>query len=232
MNAAHKPFDDPRVRKAVQTALDKNALVDIALFGHGTPTHTMIPPSHPFYNDAIKIGGADVEAAKKLLGEAGLGDGFKTTIYVPIGRPTRERLGLAVREMLRPVNIDVDVQRVPWDKFVKEIEGKAAFFTDGFYSRPTIDTSIYPWYHSNGSWNNQLWNYTNPEVDRVLDAARTAKTDEERKKLYQEFQTLVIETPAGVIPYVLNHINAYRKSVKDFQSSPMMWLDLRETTVE
>ncbi len=50
------------------------------------------------------------------------------------------------------------MQRVPWDQFVKEIEGKAAFYTDGFYSRPTIDTSIYPFYDSAGSWNTTLWN--------------------------------------------------------------------------
>jgi peptide/nickel transport system substrate-binding protein len=115
---------------------------------------------------------------------------------------------------------------------VKDIEGKAAIYCDGFYSRPTLDTSIYPWYHSTGSWNTALWNYKNPEMDKVLDAARSAKTDEERIKLYQQFQQIAVDAPAGVIPYVLNHANAYRQNVKGFHSSPMMWLDLRQTTVQ
>lgn len=231
MNAAQKPFDDVRVRQAVGKAIDKRALVEVALYGNGTPTHTMIPPSHPYFNRDLKIGDPDVAAAKKILADAGHPNGFDVTIFVPSGRPARERVGVAAREMLKPVGINVDVQRVPWDKFVNEIEGKAAFFVDGFYSRPTIDTSIYPWYHSSGSWNTTLWNYKNPEVDKVLDEARAATTDEARARLYKEFQILVVDKPAGIIPYVLNHINAYRKSVKNFQSSPMMWLDLRQTTI-
>ena len=150
---------------------------------------------------------------------------------MPSGRPTRERLGVGAAEMLKAIGVKVDIQRVPWDKFIKEIEGKAAFYTDGFYSRPTLDTSIYPWYHSTGSWNTTLWNYKNPEMDKVLDAARAAKTGEERTKDYKEFQRIAVEQPAGIIPYVLNHTNAYRSNVKGFKSSPMMWLDLRETTV-
>jgi peptide/nickel transport system substrate-binding protein len=231
MNATQKPFDDPRVRHAVSLAIDKKALVDLSLFGNGTPTHTMIPPSSPYFNDKIAIK-TDIPQAKKLLAEAGFPNGFETTLYVPSGRPTRERVGVGAAEMLKAIGVKVDLQRVPWDKFVKDIEGKAAFYTDGFYSRPTLDTSIYPWYHSTGSWNTTLWNYKNPEVDKVLDAARSAKTDEDRAKYYKEFQQLAVDQPAGVIPYVLNHVNAYRANVKGFKSSPMMWLDLRQTTIQ
>jgi peptide/nickel transport system substrate-binding protein len=232
MNAAQKPFDDKRVRKAILMTLDKPALVEVALYGQGTPTHTMIPPSHPYFNKDLPISTPDIEGAKKLLAEAGYPNGFEATLYVPVGRPTRERLGIAAKELLAPIGIKVDLQRVPWDKFVKEIEGKAAFYADGFFSRPTIDTSIYPFFHSTGSWNTQLWNYKNPEIDKVLDDARAAKTEEERTALYKKFQALAEDDPAGAIPYVLNHVNAYRKNVKGFSSSPMMWLDLRETTVQ
>jgi peptide/nickel transport system substrate-binding protein len=232
MNAAQKPFDDVRVRKAVELALDKKALVEVALYGQGTATHTMISPASPYYDKDLPIKGPDVGGARKLLAAAGFANGLDVTLYVPSGRPTRERLGIATKEFLKPAGINVDIQRVPWDKFIQEIEGKAAFSTDGFYSRPTLDTSIYPFYHSTGSWNTQLWNYKNPEVDQVLDAARGAKTDAERTALYKKFQALVVDQPAGVIPYVQNHVNAFRKSVKGFHSSPMMWLDLRETTIQ
>lgn len=232
MNSAQKPFDDARVRHAIALAIDKKAMVELSLFGYGTPTHTMIPPLHPYYNSSIPIGSPDVTQAKKLLAEAGFPNGFDITLYVPAGRPTRERIGVGAQEMLKAIGIKVDLQRVPWDKFVKDIEGKAGFYADGFFSRPTIDTSVYPWYHSAGSWNTTLWNYKNAKMDQILDAARSAKTEEERTKLYKAFQEEASLDPPGVIPYVLNHVNAYRSTVKDFKSSPMMWLDLRRTTVQ
>ncbi len=232
MNAAKKPFDDARVRRAVLLSLDKKALVQFALYGQGTPTHTMIPPTSVFYNKDLPDNGPDVETAKKLLAEAGYPDGFETTLYVPVGRPTRERLGVAAKQYLAAIGIKADLQRVPWDKFLKEIEGKAAFYTDGFFSRPTIDTSTYPWFHSKGSWNNQLWNYSNPEVDKVLDAARAEPSLEKRIELYKKFQALVEKDPAGAIPYVQNHVDGYRANVKGFKASPMMWLDLRKTTID
>lgn len=91
MNAAQKPFDDPKVRKAISLAIDKKAMVELSLFGHGTVTHTMIPPSHPFYNNSIQIK-TDIPQAKKLLVEAGYPNGFDTVLYVPSGRRRVKRL--------------------------------------------------------------------------------------------------------------------------------------------
>ncbi len=232
MNAAQKPFDDPRVRRAFAMSFDKQALVDVALYGQGAPTNTMIPPSSPYFNKDVPIGAPDPVAAKKLLAEAGYGDGLKVTLYVPSGRPTRERFGVAAKEFLSAIGVDADIQRVPFDKFLKEIEGKAGLYVDGFYSRPTIDTSVFPFYDSAGSWNTQLWNYKNPEVDRLLEDARTVKSEPERIDLYKKFQAAVAANPAGAIGYVQNSVNAYRKGVTGFKSSPMMWLDLRETAVK
>jgi peptide/nickel transport system substrate-binding protein len=231
MNGTVKPFDDKRVRQAVAAALDKSVLTQIALFGHGTPSHSPIPPSHPYFNKDLPIAKANPAAAKKLLAEAGLANGFEVTLYTPTGRAARERLALTVRELLKPAGITVNVQRVPFDVFLKDIEGKAGFYIDGFFSRSTADTSLYPWYHSHGSWNTTLWSYNNPKMDEVLDRAREAKTDAEAKSLYMEAQKLAVEDSPGVVPYVINHVNGMSTKVTGFKSHPMMFLDLRNVSL-
>jgi peptide/nickel transport system substrate-binding protein len=232
MNLKQKPFDDKRVRLAVEAALDKNAIVEAALFGHGKASHTMISPASQYYNASIPIPPADIQKAKALLAEAGYPNGFDITLYVSSGRPARDRIAVVAREMLRAAGIRVNIERIPFDKFITDIEGKAPFYIDGFLGRATVDNAIYPWFHSRGSWNSQLWHYSNPEVDRVLDGARSAQTEAEQAKLYKEFQRLAIEDPPGVIVYVIDHVNAYRANVKHFKSHPLTRLDFRQTTIE
>jgi peptide/nickel transport system substrate-binding protein len=225
------PFNNVKLRQALAAVVDKPALTSLALFGHGTPTHTAIPPSHPFFNREIPIRKPDAALGKKLMAEAGFPNGLDLKLFIPAGRPARERTGIAVREMAKPIGMRIDLQRVPWDKFVADIEGKAEFNVDGFFSRPTIDTAIYTWYHSTGSWNAITWHYSNPRVDQILDQARATASEDEQRRLYQEFQAIVDREVPGIVPYVLNHVNAYRKSVQGFRSTPMMWLDLRRASV-
>jgi len=86
-----------------------------------------------------------LKKAKQLLNEAGHANGFEITLIAPEGRPVRERLAVATREFRKPLGIRVKIQSLPWDKLLAYAEGKAAFYIDGFFSRPTVDTSIYPW---------------------------------------------------------------------------------------
>lgn len=226
------PFNDVRVRQALFHSLDKEQLAKAAVFGHGSVTHTPIPPGHPFFNKGLKSLPRDIGKAKQLLAQAGHPNGLDLKLYIPEGRPTRERLGIAVKELATPAGFRIELQRVPWDKFVADIEGKAPFFIDGFFSRPTVDTSIYPWYHSTGSWNPRTWHYKNARVDELLDQARRTLSDQEAKKLYDEFQKIIVEEGPSLVAYVLTHVTAYPKQLKGFRSHPMMWLDLKRASIE
>lgn len=231
MGNTTKPFDDVRVRRAVLLALDKTQLVAFSVFGHGVPTHTPISPRHPYFNKQLSLK-QDIPQAKKLLAEAGYPNGFKIVLYTPVGRPTRERMGVAVQAMLRQVGIEVEVQRMPYNRFQTEVSGKAPFYMDGYFTRPSIDSSTYPWYHSSGSWNSRMWHFSSKRIDEVLDKARVTKDEKELAKLYQQFQAYAIEDVPGVIAYVMNFANAYKKSVKGFRTHPYLWMDLRNTTVD
>src|SRR5271156_1028033 len=230
-NNTMKPFDDIRVRQAFAKLVDKPALVDIAMFGHAPPTLPPIPPFHPYFRKDIPIGGADIPGAKKLLAEAGIPDGWELEMYVPGSNPARERLATAFRDAAKQAGINVQLRLAPPDKFFAEMEGKVLFSADGFYGRATPDLMVYPWYHSNGSWNDTLWHYKNPEVDKVLDAARTTADKNEQAKLYGRFQEMLLEDSPGSVIYVQNFACGVSNKVRDVVVSPLMLLDFSKAAL-
>jgi peptide/nickel transport system substrate-binding protein len=231
MNNLTPPFNDKRVRLAFQMAVSKADVVDLTLFGQGVPTISPIPPSHPFYATDIKIADADPAAARKLLAEAGHGGGITVPIIVPAGRPVRERLGVTLQQLAKPAGFDLQVQRVPFSSYDAEVSGKAPLYIDGYFARPTIDTSTYPFLDSQGSWNARLWHYSNPDVDKTLTAARLSGDTAVQKTNYIAMQRALNDDPAGFFAYIVNFACAYGKNVADVQTHPMRWFDLRSATV-
>jgi peptide/nickel transport system substrate-binding protein len=226
-----KPFDDSRVRRAFNKLIDKPAIAEIAMFGHATPTLTPIPPFHPYFRKDIPIGGADIAGAKKLLAEAGIPSGWDLEMYVPGSNPPRERLATAFRDAAKQAGINVQLRIAPPDKFFAEMEGKVRFSADGFYGRATPDLMTYSWYHSSGSWNNTLWHYKNPEVDKVLDAARATNSATEQAKLYGRFQEMLLDDSPGSIIYVQNFACGFSNKVRDVVVSPLMILDFSKAAL-
>ncbi len=231
LNNQVKPFNDVRVRRAMLKAIDKRKLVQFALFGEGAPTHTPIPPNHPFFNKSIGFE-PDVAGAQQLLAQAGYPNGFKISLAVPVGRPTRERAAVALQQMLKPAGIQVALERVPYSSWGATISGKAPFYMDGYLPRPTVDTATYPWYHSTGSWNERMWHFNSPRIDKVLDEARRTTDPDKQRELYMQFQQYAVEDVPGVVMYVINFATAYRSNVKGYRTHPYTWLDLRTAYFE
>ena len=227
MNNAIPPFNDVRVRRAFHMAVDKRDVVESVLFGQGAPTLSPIPPTHPFFSKDIPFGKADPAAARKLLAEAGHPNGIKVALVVPGGRPVRERLGVALQQLARPGGFDIEIKTVPFSQYSAEVSGKVPFYIDGYFARPTIDTALYAFYHSDGSWNVRLWHFSDKRVDEVLDKARLAGDPAAQKPLYLAFQKYIAEDDPSFIAYAVNFICAYRKSVRGVETHPMRWFDLR-----
>jgi peptide/nickel transport system substrate-binding protein len=90
---------------------------------------------------------------------------------------------------------------------------------------------VYSWYHSSGSWNNTLWHYSNPEVDKILDRARSTADKEEQKNLYGQFQEIVAKDGPGCLVFVRNFACGVNKRVQGFVGSPQMWVDINNVTL-
>jgi peptide/nickel transport system substrate-binding protein len=231
MNNLIPPFNDKRVRQAFHLAVDKKDVVELTLFGQGVETISPIPRSHPFYAKDVVVPKADPVAAKKLLAEAGYPNGVKVAIVIPVGRPVRERLGVTLQQLAKAGGFDLQVQRVPYSSFNAEISGKAPLYIDGFFARPTVDTSMFAFLRSKGSWNERLWHYSNEAVDRGLDAARLSGDLAVQKNNYIDVQAALVADPASFFAYTVNYACAYRKSLGGVKTHPMRWFDLRTATM-
>jgi peptide/nickel transport system substrate-binding protein len=231
MNNIIPPFNDVRVRQAFHMGVDKSDVVDLTLFGEGVPTISPIPPTHPFYAKDIVIPKADPDAARKLLAQAGYPNGLTIPMIIPGGRVLRQRLGVTLQQLLKPVGFDLQLQTVPYSSYTAQVSGKVPLYTEGFFARPTIDTSTFPFLHSGGSWNEQLWHYKNADVDKALEAGRLSGDPAEQKKDYIAFQTALVADPASFFAYAVNFACAYGKTVGGVKTHPMRWFDLRDATL-
>lgn len=232
LNNSKPPFNDVRVRKALAATIDKEALVELAIFGQGRPTHSPIPVTHPYFNKDLPFKKPDIALAKKLLAEAGYPNGFDVSMQVPQERDQRVRLGVAVRDMAKAAGIRINVERVPFASYAANVAGKSPMYVDGYFARPTIDTALYPFYHSTGSWNTRLWLYKNPKIDELLDTARKTNEEAKRKAVFLELQKVVDDDVASLIPYSAAHVNGVQRKVEGFASTPMMWLELKNVTLK
>jgi ABC-type transport system substrate-binding protein len=108
INTTKKPLDDVRVRKAINMALNKTRIVRL-INGRATPASQVLPPPMPGYDTAYKGYSYDVEGAKKLLADAGLKDGFTTTLYAMNTDPN-PRIAQAIQQDLAAVGIKAEIK--------------------------------------------------------------------------------------------------------------------------
>jgi peptide/nickel transport system substrate-binding protein len=227
MRSDRPPFNDPRVRQAVKHAINRDLVMRFVLQGHGSIAQdTPVPPSSDFFTK-VAAPPYNPDKARALLSEAGVVAKLSLQLFASNERAGCVEQAQVVKPMLEAVGIKVDIQQVPWDRFNAEVWKKETFFISNWIGRPTIDEELYPYFHSTGSWNE--YNYSNPEIDRLLDHARRELDLSARKADYVRVQEILAAEGPAVICYFSNYISAKASALEDTPVHPLRWLDLRES---
>ncbi|MET0542794.1 MAG: ABC transporter substrate-binding protein [Variovorax sp.] len=125
-NTQKKPFDDVRVRKAINMAINKKAIIDGVYLTTGVAAKNPIPPTMWSYNDAVKDDPYDPEAAKKLLAEAGLAGGFTTDLWaMPVQRPynpNAKRIAELMQADLAKIGVKAEIKTFEWGEYRKRMQ--------------------------------------------------------------------------------------------------------------
>jgi peptide/nickel transport system substrate-binding protein len=150
---------DESIRKAINFAIDRAALVDGILEGFGTPAYTVCD-GMPWWNPETVIEDADFETAKRILRDAGWEDagdgvlekqGLKASfkLLYPANEQIRQALALAVADMIRPLGIEIIVEGKSWDEIQAMMYSNAVLFGWGSYD----PLEMYNLYSSSYCWN-------------------------------------------------------------------------------
>jgi peptide/nickel transport system substrate-binding protein len=195
-NIQKEPFDDVKVRQAVAMAINKKDIVDGILAGQGDAAVGPLAPTVVGNSQDLKPLDFDVEAAKKLLAEAGLPDGFKTSLYVNEGSKERADIAELVQAQLGEIGIDVSIETIEWGAFLeKTAAGEHEMFVLGWTTvTGDADYGLYALFHSSmhGNPGNRSF-YTNEKVDELLDQGRTSTDQDERNTAYAEVSQILID---------------------------------------
>jgi len=195
------PTSDPKVRKALDLAIDNKAITDNLLNGAGTPTITRVAPGNfGFAEDLYDTYNYDVEEAKKLLAEAGYPDGFEMTFHSPKGRYLQDaEIAEMVAGMWSAIGVKANVEFMEWSSFVElrnAGKNKDAFLlalgNSMFDAANALD-----WYNYE-RFKGQV-DYHNEEVEELLAAAAQNMDLEEREQQYIEAQHLLAEDTAHIV---------------------------------
>lgn len=191
MNNAAEPFDNPLVREAVAHAIDRQAVIDGAMFGYGTPIGTHFAPHHPAYVDLTDLSPHDPDRARALLAEAGYADGFTTTLKLPPPSYAR-RGGEIIAAQLRDVGIRTETSNLEWAQWLEEVFTNSDFRMTIISHTEPMDINIYarPDYY---------FQYDNPEFQALMDDLTATVDPDERIALMQAAQRVIAE----------DHVNAY-----------------------
>ncbi|MEL6744345.1 MAG: ABC transporter substrate-binding protein, partial [Pseudomonadota bacterium] len=171
-NNTRPPFNDVRVRQAMAHAIDRQAIIDGAMFGLGTPIGTHFAPHHPAYVDLVGQYAFNPEKAKSLLAEAGFADGIKATLKLPPPSYAR-RGGEIIASQLRKVGIELEIIPVEWGVWVPEVfKGKDYDLTIVSHTEP-MDIGIY-------GRDDYYFNYDSADF-KALMASLDGEADEQKR---------------------------------------------------
>ena len=185
MNNQQAPFDDIRVRKAVSHAIDRQAIIDGAMFGYGTPIGSHFAPHNPDYVDLTANAAFDPALARDLLAQAGYAEGFSTTLKLPPPSYAR-RGGEIIAAQLREVGIEAEISFLEWAQWLEQVfRGYDYGLTIVSHTEP-MDINIYarPDYY---------FQYDNPDFQALIEALAVESDPAARSALLAQAQTTIAE---------------------------------------
>lgn len=218
-NNAKAPFDDVRVRQALAHAINREQIIDGAMYGYGTPIGTHFAPHNPAYVDLTGQSAFDPEKAKALLKEAGHEDGLTISLKLPPPAYAR-RGGEIIAAQLRDVGITAEIENLEWAQWLEQVlKGKDFDLTIVSHTEP-MDIGIYanPEYY---------FQYNNPELQTLMTDFGAETDPDKRTEMLQQAQQIIADDYVNGYLFQLAKTGVANSKIKGlWENSPTQANDL------
>lgn len=222
------PYTDPRVRKAVRLAADREALLALVEGGNGTVAcDTPVGPADQYRADLSCP--QDIAGAKALLAEAGFADGIDVDVHVATLEATWPAMAEAYQAQAAEAGIRVHIVQVPTDGFWSEVWMKKDVVMTRWNERPA-DQALHEIYLSTAKWNESF--YKDEALDAMLAEARRALDFDQRKAIYVQAQEHLQDTAGTLIPYHVTKLIGATARVKNLDPVENMSIRWHKITVD
>jgi len=205
MNHDFEPFKDQRVRLAIDLLIDKEALLQGALWGEGSTTASPSYPTSASFNSSLKNRPQDIAKAKQLLAEAGYGPGkldlvFKATTNYPYHVDSAQ----IMLEWFKEAGINMKIEQLTWADWLSQVWVNKDFQISmmNFFTLWEPDFLYYSLWHSTGAFNYR--HIRDPELDDMLQKARVTIDPAARADIYKEVQQRIYDQDHDVILWFRN----------------------------
>jgi peptide/nickel transport system substrate-binding protein len=221
LNTTKKPFDDVRVRQALNYAIDKEAIIKSVLYGNAKPAASALPIM-AYHNTELKPYPFDVAKAKALLAEAGLANGFKTSMLVPSGDVVYRQVAAIIQSSLKNIGVDVELQAIESGSQFGTTKAGKFEMSLSYATSDTIDpdqligfTSVNP--ERANAFHTQ---WKDDRVNELYDLERRTLNGPERGAMFKEMEQRVHDGAPFIFLYHQGAAYAARSNVDGFVVLP------------
>ena len=224
MNNSRAPFTDLEFRRGVSHALDRDEIIEGAMYGFAVPNGTFFPPHHPAWVDLTDRYPHDPDIARELIAGS-VHDGRRLTMRLP-PFPYAQRSGEIIQAQLAAAGLDVAIESVEW-----------GFWLDEVFNNRNYDFTIIAHTSPNDLGNfargpEYFYGYEDAEFEALWAAIRTETDEDARNELLRQAQTHVTEQAVHGFLFQLAAIGIFRDGVGGFwESQPVLYLPLSEITL-
>jgi dipeptide transport system substrate-binding protein len=226
-NTKVAPFDKPEVRRALNKAIDKQAILDVVFQGSGSIAKNPIPPAMWSYNTAIEDDAFDPEAAKQMLADAGVTDLSMKIWAMPVQRPynpNARRMAELIQEDMSKIGVTVEIVSYEWGEYLERTkaedrDGAVLLGWTGDNGDPDNFLAVLLGCDGVGGSNRAQW--CNEEFDGLIQQAKIVPDQAERTKLYEQAQVVFKDqAPWATIAHSLTFTPMSTK-VEGYRMSPL-----------